>query len=373
MKTERQIKYPCLVERFNDQDQYFAAIKEIVDKGDFTLGPKVEKCESEFATFVGTKYGVGVSNGTEGLRLGLIALGIKPGDEVITTPTSFIATEASIALVGARPVFVDIGDDFLIDPNRIKDAITPKTKAIMPVHWGGNMCDMPKIMAIAKKHGLFVIEDAAPAVGASLDGKMAGSWGDIAEFSFHPYKNFCVWGDGGMVTTNSLELAEKIKLLRNHGLKNRNEIEFFGYNSRLAPIQAVIALIQLTKIDEINEKRIKNSHHLDQLLAYVPQITVPERRTNVVHVFNNYMVLANDRDGLKDFLFKKGIEALVHYPIAMHLQEPSKIYGYKKGDFPKAEYQADHVLTLPNHEFLKVEDLEHIVDTIKDFYKHNLH
>lgn len=369
LMRENKIKYPCLVERFSDQKPYLEAISKLVDKGDFTLGPSVEECEKKFAEFTGCEYGVGVSNGTEGLRLGLLALGVGPGDEVITTPTSFIATAASIDLVGAKPVFVDIDDEFLIDVNKIEQAITPKTKAIMPVHWGGNVCDMPKIMELAEKYNLKVIEDAAPAVGATINGKHAGSWGDIGEFSFHPYKNFCVWGDGGMVTTNNQELSEKLKLYRNHGLKNRNEVEFFAYNSRLAPIQAVIALIQLTKIDQINEKRIANSKYLDLLLRDIKGVVVPPRRENVVHIFNNYMVLVQDRERLLEYLSSKGIEALVHYPIPMHLQKAADHLGYKKGDFPKAEYQANHVVTLPNHEHLDRKDIEYIAETVKSFYR----
>lgn len=365
----KQIKYPCLVERFSAPEPYLDEIRKLVEKGDFTLGPKVEECEREFARFVGTKYAVGVSNGTEGLRLGLLALGIGPGDEVITTPTSFIATAASIGLVGARPVFVDINKEFLIDPKKIEGAITPRTRAIMPVHWGGNVADMPRIMEIAKKHDLYVIEDAAPAVGATINGRMAGSWGEVAGFSFHPYKNFCVWGDGGMVTTNSSDITDEIRLLRNHGLKNRNEVEFFGYNSRLGPIQAVIALIQLTKIESINSRKILNSQRLDEILRDIPQVTIPPRRPNVRHIFNNYMVLVKDRERLTGFLKDHGIEALVHYPIPMHLQKPLLELGYKEGDFPVAEHQAKHVVTLPNHEYLNDAEIEYVANTIKRFYK----
>lgn len=366
--TERKIKYPCLVERFSDMEPYLEEIRDLVSEGDFTLGRRVKECENKFAEYIGCEFGIGVSNGTEGLRLGLLALGVKPGDEVITTPTSFIATAASIDLIGAKPVFVDINDQFLIDADRIEEAITPKTRAIMPVHWGGNVCDMPKIMEIARKHGLKVLEDAAPAVGASIDGKLAGVWGDLAEFSFHPYKNFCVWGDGGMVTTDDKEIAEKIALLRNHGI-NKTQIEFYGYNSRLAPIQAVIATIQLTKIDAINQKRIANSKVLDDMLKDIPGVVVPPRLKNVVHIFNNYMVLVHDRANFLDYLKRNGVEAMVHYPVPMHLQKASFHLGYKLGYFPKAEYQADHVVTLPNHEFLNQDDLEYIASLISKFYK----
>lgn len=366
---ERKIKYSCLVERFSDTSVYLEEISKLVANGDFTLGRRVEECEEKFAQVVGTRYAVGVSSGTEGLRLGLLALGIKPADEVITTPTSFIATAAVIDLIGARPVFVDINEEFLIDPNKIEEAITDQTRAILPVHWGGNVADMPQIMEIARLHNLKVLEDAAPAVGAHIQTKMAGSWGDLAEFSFHPYKNFCVWGDGGIVTTNSRKLTEKIKKLRNHGLKNRDEAEFFGYNSRLASIQAVIALIQLTKIDEINNRRIANSEKLDHLLTQIPGVTVPPRRMGVHHIFNNYMVLVEDRYHLINFLKERGVEVLVHYPIPMHLHEAAKHLGYKRGNFPVAEYQADHVITLPNHEFLTEEDLGYITDNIRQFYQ----
>lgn len=368
-QQKRTIKYSCLIERFKNYQPYIKEIINLVKKGDFTLGPKVEECEKGFSKFIKTKYAIGVSNGTEGIRLGLLALGIKPGDEVIIPPTSFIATAAAVDLIGAKPVFVDTNKEFLLDTNKIENAITSKTRAIMPVHWGGNMADMPKIMSIAKKHNLFVIEDAAPAVGATIDGKMAGSWGDVSEFSFHPYKNFCVWGDGGIITTNSLALSEKIKLLRNHGLKNRNEVEFFGYNSRLSSLQAVIALIQLTKIEKINNLRIANSLMLDKLLKGISGVTIPPRRPNVRQIFNNYMILTENRDKLMEYLRNNGIEALVHYPIPMHLQKAAKHLGYKKGDFPVAEYQANHVLTLPNHELLTKKIIEYIGDKVKKFYK----
>ena len=370
-KTKR-LNYVALKERYTEDKigEYLQAIKELAHQADFTLGPKLAEFEKAFSQYLGSQYTVGVVNGTEGLRLSLIALGVGVGDEVITTPLSFIATANAIDLIGAKPVFVDTGPDLLLDPEKIEASITPKTRAIMPVHWAGNIADMPKICEIAKKHNLKVIEDAAMGVGSSIDGKSAGTWGDMAEFSFHPNKNFCVWGDGGAITTQSAELAEKIIRLRNHGQINRNDIVYPGYNSRLAPIQAVVALVELKKVDAINAKRIANAMLLYELLSGVEGVTLLPIKKNSSPNLNQFMVLVERREELISYLDQNGVEALVHYPIPMHLQIYYRAkYSTKEGDCPNAEYQAKHVLSLPNNEYLDYKDMEYIASLVKKFYK----
>src|SRR5258707_4913235 len=226
------INHNYLAEQFSDYEAILAKIKQVVLKGDFTLGRAVDEFERHYASITGTKHAIGVNSGTDALRLSLIGLGIGAGDEVITTPFTFYATIGAIVTVGARPVFVDVQDDYNIDPARIEAAITPRTKAILPVHWSGKPCRMDEIMAIARKRGLPVVEDACHAIKATLHGQSAGSFGDAGCFSMHPLKNLNVWGDGGVIVTNSQDLVDKLRLLRNHGLINRDECAMFAFNSR---------------------------------------------------------------------------------------------------------------------------------------------
>src|SRR3989344_7618627 len=235
-----KVKFSYLSEQFSNPDPILKKIKKVVKTGNFTLGPEVKALESQFAKACGTSYAVGVNSGTDALFLSLKSLGIAPGDEVITMPNTFIATVGAIVASGAKPVFVDCNEEYLINPSLIEAAITKKTKAIMPVHYAGHPADMKKIMAIARKYNLRVIEDSCQAVAATTDGRAIGSIGDTGGFSLHPLKNINVWADGGVITTNSKEIYDKLILLRNHGMTNRDEYEIFGYNSRLDTIQAVV-------------------------------------------------------------------------------------------------------------------------------------
>ena len=365
-----KVKYIDLPKQAHAEDM-LNDIKELLLKtGQFTLGPQVGEFESKFAKLCQTKYAIGLNSGTDALFLGMKALKIGLGDEVITAPNSFIATAASIANAGAKPVFVDVNEEYNINPDLIEDAITPRTKAIIPVHLTGNPADMPRILDIAKKHKLYVIEDSAQAVGASIGEKAVGSFGNIGCFSFHPLKNLNVWGDGGAAVTNSKELFDKIILLRNHGLKNRDESEVFGYNSRLDTLQAIVALRLMNDLDEITDTRIRNAKIYDEALSKLSKyITLPPRKGNVKQVFHTYVIRAKDRDKLYRYLLENGIEAKVHYPVPLHLQQASEYLGYKEGDFPVCEAQARSIITLPVHQHLIKDQLSYVIDTIRKFYK----
>tara|TARA_Y100000591_G_scaffold106783_1_gene90921 strand:- start:3653 stop:4807 length:1155 start_codon:yes stop_codon:yes gene_type:complete len=364
-----KIKHNYLSEQFSDKKIILKKISKIVKNNDFTLGEEVNRFENNFKNLIKSKYCIAVGSGTDAIYLSLKALGIKPGDEVITTAFTFYATIGAIVQSGAKPVFVDIQfEDHNIDPNKIEKAITKRTKAIVPVHWSGKICDMEKISKIAKKYNLFLVEDACHAVLAKRGKKFAGNFGHYGCFSMHPLKNLNIWGDGGMVVTNNFKLAKKLYLLRNHGLINRNQIEIFGTNSRLDTIQAVVANHLLKKLHSITKKRISNAKFFDKKLKIIPKIELP-KRNNSKEVFHIYSFLANSRDKLIEYLISQGIDAKKHYPVAMHLQKPSKKnYGYKKGDFKIAEEVAQKTISLPVHEFLKKKDLIYIVKKIKKFY-----
>jgi len=362
------INHNYLQHQFADYEEILKKIGSVVRNGDFTLGREVDQLEDEFAVIAGTKNAIGVGSGTEALFLSLKALGIDKGDEVITTPYTFYATIGAIVTAGGKPVFADIGEDYNIDPDRIEAVITPKTKAILPVHWSGKPCRMDRIMTIAAKHKLGVVEDACHAVKAHYKGTPAGSLGTIGCFSFHPLKNLNVWGDGGIITTNSDEIAAKLRLLRNHGLMNRDECAVFAYNSRLDTIQAVVARHLLQKLDHITNSRIANAAYFDVELLKIRQIKVPKREADVKQVYHLYIVRCERRDALQAHLVKNGVDAKVHYPIPMHLQPAAADLGYKTGDFPVCEATVKEVLSLPVHEFITQEQCARVVKLIRDFY-----
>lgn len=364
-----EINHNYLQSQFADQDAILAKIGEVVRRGDFTLGTEVDRLEDEYAALIGTKHAIGLGSGTDALFLSLKALGVDKGDEVITTPYTFFATIGAIVTAGARPVFVDIRDDYNIDPAKIDAAITPRTKAILPVHWAGKPCDMDPIMEIARRRGLAVVEDACHAVKATYRGRGAGGLGTIGCFSFHPLKNLNVWGDGGIATTDSDELAARLRLLRNHGLLNRDECALFAYNSRLDTVQAVVARHLLGKLDHITQSRIANAAYFDSVLAGMPQIRIPARDVSIKQVYHLYIVRAERRDELQKFLIAHGVDAKVHYPIPMHLQPAAADYGYKSGDFPVAEATCKSVLSLPVHEFITRAQQDRVADLMRRFYR----
>jgi len=365
-----RIPYSYLDRQFADIDGYLKDIRTLVKTGDFTLGSAVTEFEERFSKLTGIPYTIGVSSGTDALILSMKILGIGPGDEVITTPNTFIATVGAIAMTGARPVFADNNDEYTIDVDKIKDAITSKTKAILPVHLTGNPADMPAIMKIAKKHKLIVIEDAAQAILASIDGKHVGSWGETACFSLHPLKNLNIWGDGGIIVTRSVKLYEKLKLFRNHGLSTRDEVAMFGHNCRLDSLQAVIANRLIKQVHFITDKRIENAHKFDESFKDLNEyVTVPSRRPNVKQVYHTYVIQVKKRNELFRYLLKNGIDAKIHYPIPVHLQKAAKYLGYKKGDFPVCEKHCRTIITLPVHQHLTESEIGYLIDKIRKFYK----
>lgn len=371
-KNPMTVKYSYLDEQFANAKDILRDIEKLLHTGDFTLGHAVQEFETKFAAYCGVKHAIGVANGTDALFLLMKALGIGSGDEVITPPNSFVATTGAIVMTGAKPVFVDVGDDYTMNPDLIAKAITPKTKAILPVHLTGYPADMPRILEIAQKHKLLVVEDAAQAVGAKIDGRHVGNFGSGAGFSLHPLKNLNVWGDGGMVVTNSDDLAAKIRLLRNHGMKTRDEISIFGVNSRLDTLQAIVALHMLGEVEEITQKRVEHANLYDkELMGLNGWVKIPPRRAAVRQVYHTYVIQVKNRPALIDYLTRKGIDVKVHYPIPIHLQGAAKSLGYKKGDFPVTESQTESILTLPVHQHLTSAELLYVAQAIRSFYQEN--
>lgn len=362
------INHNYLQQQFADAPVILAKIAELVHRGDFTLGEEVDRFESRICRLTGSRHAIGVGSGTDAIRLSLVAAGIGPGDEVITTPYTFFATVGAIATTGARPVFADAAWDYNIDPAKIEAAITPHTKAIVPVHWSGSACRMDAILEIARRHRLVVVEDACHGIRASLHGKPLGTFGLTGCFSMHPLKNLNVWGDGGYIVTDSDETAARLRLLRNHGLINRNEAALWGFNSRLDTLQAIVANHLLDRIDQITDARIAHAARYDQALASIPEITLPARPAHVKQVYHIYVLRAARRDELVAHLVARGIDAKVHYPKPMHLQPASAAYGYQPGDFPVAEELCRSVLSLPVHEFITDTEIDAVVTAIKEFY-----
>lgn len=350
-----------------------ACLQNILASGRFILGPEVTALEEELARFCGVTYAVGVASGSDALELSLQALGIKPGDEVITTPFTFIATAEAISQVGAKIVFADIRlDSYNIDAEKIKEKITSRTKAIIPVHLYGQPCRMEAIMKTAAENNLLVIEDCAQAAGAEYNGKITGSFGDVGCFSFFPSKNLGGYGDGGMVVTNDKQVAQKIKMLRVHGSDNKYFHSFPGRNSRLDEMQAGILRIKLKYLVQWNEQRQKKAAAYDRLFRendLTIKVTIPEVMPQVKHVFNLYVVRAGQRDKLLEFLRSREIFADVHYPLALHQQEVYRDLGYQTGDFPQAELAAREVVSLPFYPEITDEQIELVVWTIKEFYR----
>lgn len=364
-----KVEYSYLKAQFKNRKRIFEGIENLLETSDFTLGEPMEEFEQKFAKLCDTKYAIGVGSGTDALLLSLKALDVGMGDEVITTPNTFFATVGAIVTAGATPVFVDVNEEYNIDTALIEDAITDKTKVIMPVHLTGCPSDMPTIMDIAHKHNLYVVEDSCQAISASINEKKAGSFGITSAFSLHPLKNLNVWGDGGVITTNSEEIRDKLRLLRNHGLINRNVCKFFAYNSRLDSLQAIVGNYLLEKVEDITNTRIENAKFYDEELSKIPEIIIPPRRKNVRQVYHTYVIQAKERDKLLKFLLENGVEAKIHYPIPLHLQPAAKYLGYKEDDFPVCEAQAKSIISLPVHQHLTDEQKTYVVDKVKGFYK----
>ena len=362
------VRYSYLPQQFAEIDEIFAELKRFIPTGDFTLGKPLDEFERRFAELIGTRHAIGVGSGTDALKLSLKAIGVAPGDQVITAANTFIATVGAINEVGARPVFVDCDDSFCIDVNQVEAAIGPRTRAIMPVHFSGEMPDMATLAAIAEAHRLPLVEDACQAILAAFEGRNAGTWGVAAGFSLHPLKNLNVWGDAGVVVTSDDALDERLRLLRNHGLRNRDEIEILGYNSRLDSVQAIVGNWLIGDAALITARRIANAEYYDRRFNQIPQIRVPPRRAQVRRVFHLYMVFAEERDALYDWCLARGVEAKIHYPIPLYLQDGLKAYGHKPGDFPVTDRHAREIISFPADQHLTREQQDLVIETVKSFY-----
>lgn len=347
--------------------EILSKIEKILKDGDFILGKEVKTLEENFEKYCGVKFAVGVNSGTDALFLALKALGIGHGDEVITTPNSFLATATSIIAAGAKPVFVDVQKDMNIDPTLVESKITKKTKALMPVHLTGKPADMFPLQQIAKKYKLSIIEDAAQSIGTEYHGKKTGSFGAVNCFSLHPLKTLNAFGDGGMMTTNDRSIYETLIQLRNIGLKNRCESELWGYNSRLDTLQAAIVNVKFKHLDDWIKKRRENANYYRQHLSEIVQC--PKEGKNEVCSYHLFVIQTEERNALQNYLEQNLIETKIHYPIPIHLQKCAKDLGYKKGDFPNVEKQSQTILSLPIHQTLKKAQLDFVIEKIRKFFK----
>ncbi|HNP69474.1 MAG TPA: DegT/DnrJ/EryC1/StrS family aminotransferase [Kouleothrix sp.] len=349
------------------KDEVNAAVLGVLESSQFVLGSAVAAFEAQFASYCQASYAMGVNTGTSALHLALLAAGIGHGDEVITTPFTFIATVSAIDYTGAKPVFVDIDPaSFTIDPQQIEAAITPRTKAILPVHLYGQPADMDAIMAIARKHGLLVIEDAAQAHGAEYHGKRVGSIGDLGCFSFYPGKNLGAYGEGGAVTTNNPEFARKVRMLRDWGAERRYYHDLKGFNYRLEGVQGAVLGVKMRYIEQWTEARRSHAARYDALIgggAYGVPAAAADRR----HVYHIYAIRHAQRDALQSYLHDRGVSTGIHYPIPVHLQRAFAELGHKAGDFPHSELAANEVLSLPMFPELQPEQQDVVVTALREW------
>jgi len=354
-------QYLCL------KDEIDAAIQEVLKGGQFILGPAVTKLEDRVAAYCGCRYGVGVASGTDALRLTLTALEVGPGDEVITTPFTFVATANTISHCGAQPVFVDIDPrTYNLDPAAVEAAVTSRTNGLVAVHLYGQPSDMEPLMAVARRRGLFVVEDTAQAIGATYQGQRVGSFGDAGCLSFFPSKNLGAYGDGGMVVTNNAVLADKIDVLRRQGGKKKYNHEILGFNSRLDTLQAAILDVKLNYLDDWNERRRHAAHLYNQLLSGLP-LTTPYEQPGSCHVYHQYTIRAAEREELAAYLKDQGVATMIYYPVPLHRQP---LYQDSvQVSAPNADRAAQEVLSLPMSPDLTASDQGYISDLIRSFFR----
>lgn len=356
---------------FVDLSRHFRSIEaelasvfvEVGRSGGYILGERVECFERKLADLCGVSHVIGVGDGTDALFLILKALGVGPGDEVITAPNSFIATAGAVVAAGAKPVFVDVADDFNIDPERIESAVTARTRAILPVHLTGRPARMDEIGGLARRRGLLVIEDAAQAIGARYRGRPVGSLGDAAGFSLHPIKLLGIYGDGGFISTNDSELDSRLRKLRNHGLRNRDECEMWGVNSRLDALQAALGEVKLACLDGWNARCRQIAALYCTELAGCVQVPVSQPWEECV--YHNFVIRTDRRDALMAHLGRLGVDTRIRYPIPIHLQEAARGLGYKAGDFPNTERQANTMLSLPLYPELTDDEVAHVIEAVR--------
>ncbi len=352
------------------RSEIMQSFQDVYDANWFVMGKKLEAFEKEYAVFNNTNYSIGVSNGLDALHLALKALNVTKGDEVIVPSNTYIATALAASYVGATPVFVEPDPNtYNINPANIEAAITSKTKVIMPVHLYGQACDMDAIMAIAKKHNLFVVEDNAQAHGATFNGKITGSFGNANGTSFYPGKNLGALGDAGAVTTNDETIAKKIAMLRNYGSEKKYHNEEIGFNMRLDEVQAGFLSVKLKHLNEWTKQRKEIAKHYNEALKNVGDLVLPAVHANATHVYHLYVIKTKNRDGLQKHLSENGIGTLIHYPIPPHLQKAYQSLGFKKGSFPIAEELADNCLSLPIWPGMTLDQVNTVAENIKKAFK----
>ena len=362
------VRYSYLKQQFQDSDDLWDELKRFVSTGDFTLGKPLHEFENRFAKLIGTKHAIGVNSGTDAIKLSLKAMGVGVGDEVITAANTFVATVGAIAELGAIPVFIDCDDSFCMDVLQLEKVITAKTRAIVPVHFTGYMTDMRRLMPIASKYGLPVVEDACQAILGAIDGRNAGTWGVTGAFSLHPLKNLNVWSDGGIIVTDSDAIEKQLRLLRNHGLVNRDCAQILGFNSRLDTLQAIVGNWLIPRTEEITRQRIDNARYYDAALREISGISIPPRPLDYRIVYHLYIVFAKDRDELLNYCIKQGIQAKVHYPVPIYLQPAVQHLNYRSGCFPVTDRHAKSIISFPCDQHLSREEIDYVISTVKEFY-----
>ncbi|MFT4414440.1 DegT/DnrJ/EryC1/StrS family aminotransferase [Fredinandcohnia humi] len=362
-----------LTEQYQElREQMLQTLDEVMGSAHFILGDNVKKLESDIATYSNASHAIGCGNGSDAIHIALQAAGVGEGDEVITTPFTFFATGGAIVRVGATPVYVDIDPvTFNIDPAKVEEAVTEKTKAIIPVHLYGQMADMDGLVAVAKKHNLFIIEDGAQAIGAKYKGKTVGELGTAGTYSFFPTKNLGAYGDAGMIVTSNDEIAENCRVIRVHGSKPKYYHHVLGYNSRLDELQAAILNVKFPHLNKWSELRREKAANYTRLLneALPNEVVTPVEVEGNYHVFHQYTIRVEKRDELQKYLKEQGVETMIYYPLALHLQPVFKNLGYKEGDFPEAEKAAKEALSLPMFPELALEQQEYVVSKIVEFFK----
>ncbi len=366
--TSKPVPFVDLTRQFRDlEDDFVDIFKSVGRSGQYILGDALNLFEEEIADYCGVKYALGVANGTDALVLGMKALGIGPGDEVITVPNSFISSVGAIMTVGATPRFVDVKNDLNMDPSHLEQVINTSTKAIVPVHLTGRPAEMDAICAIAEKAGIVVLEDAAQAIGAMYKGKKVGGLGKVGGFSLHPLKNLHVYGDGGILTTNSEDVYEEVLILRNHGLKDRSTCMKWGMNSRLDNLQAAIGSRKLKLLDTLNDRFREIARIYSEELDDV--VEVPKDQIHEHSVYHNFVIQTDGRDDLMDYLEREhDIHTAIHYPKLIHTQPAAKSLGYSEGDFPNAERIVKRMVSLPIFPELSKEEIFSVIEAIRQFY-----
>jgi dTDP-4-amino-4,6-dideoxygalactose transaminase len=367
--NQQPIKVPFLDLKAHHEpirDEIRQAIERVIDANAFAGGPFVEAFEKDWAAFCGTRHAIGVGNGTDALWLTLLALGVGPGDEVITVPSTFMATAEAVSFCGARPVFVDIEPvTYTMDPARLERAITPRTRAIIPVHLFGQVADMDPILEVARRHGIPVVEDAAQAHGATYKGRRAGTFGIAGCFSFYPGKNLGAFGEAGAVVTNDAELADRIRCLRDHGQVRKYHHDHIGWNARMDGIQGAVLQVKLRRLAAANEARRNHARQYARFLADVEQVVLPVEAPGRTHVYHVYAVRVPDRDEVLQRMGWRGIACGIHYPIPVHLQKAYQHLGYDEGSFPVAEQCAREFLSLPMYPELRPEQVELVATELR--------